>query len=71
MDGDIEIAAVNIVYEETLFLFELNSNNKLTLLQTYGDINNNYLLTLCFVNNVLSKLYEKKMKVIKIIIILF
>ena len=67
MDGDIEIAAVNIVYEETLFLFELNSNNKLTLLQTYGDINNNYLLALCFINNDLSKLYTKKMKVIVII----
>ena len=60
MDGDIEISAVNIVYEATLFFFELNSNNEVTLLQTYGNINNNYLLTLCFVNNDHFKVvYEK------------
>ena len=44
--GDIEIAAGHIVYAATLLLLELNSKNELTLLQTYGNINNNikYLL---------------------------
>ena len=30
--GDIEIVAVNTIYDATLFLFELSSNNELTLL---------------------------------------
>ena len=60
MDGDLEIAAVNIVYEATLFLLELNSKSELSLLQAYGDINNIYLLTLCFVNDDhFNVVYEK------------
>jgi len=50
---DIEITTVNIIYDATSFLLELNFNNEVTLLQIYSYINktSKYLLALLLINN--------------------
>jgi len=51
--GDLEISVIHKIFNAVLFLFEINYNNELILLQINGDINNNIsiILTLCFINN--------------------
>ena len=50
--GDLEISVIHKIFDSVLFLFEINYNNELHLLQINGDINNNsIILTLCFINN--------------------
>ena len=49
--GDLEISVLHKIYNSVLFLFEMNYNNELHLLQINGDNNNSIILTLCFINN--------------------
>ena len=49
--GDLEISVLHKIYNSILFLFELNYNNELHLLQINLDNNNSIILTLCFINN--------------------
>ena len=63
--GDIEISVIHIIYDCILYLFEIDNNFKIQLINIYGedtDINKK-LLNLCFVNNNhFVVLYEKNRK---------
>jgi len=51
--GDIEISVVYIIYDCILFLFEIDNNFKIQLINIYGEDTDKKkkLLDLCFVNN--------------------
>ena len=51
--GDLEISVIHIIYDCILYLFEINNNFELHLINIYGndDTNDKILLNLCFVNN--------------------
>ena len=51
--GDIEISVVHIIYDCILYLFEIDNNFILHLINIYGDDTdiNKRILNLCFVNN--------------------
>ena len=60
MDGDLEISVCSVIYNFNLLLFGISFNNNLSLINKYGDINDNkILLALCYVNqNHFKVLYE-------------
>ena len=51
--GDLEISVVHLIYDCIVYIFELYFNNKIRLINIYGDINNTdkNIINLCFVNN--------------------
>ena len=51
--GDLEISALINVYDIIIFVFEINNENELILMNRYGNIENNnkILLTLCYIDN--------------------
>lgn len=51
MDEGLEISVIHKIFNAILFLFILNNNNELHLLQINININNCIILALCFLNN--------------------
>ena len=63
--GDLEISALINVYDIIIFVFEINNENKLILMNRYGDIENNnkIFLSLSYIfNNHFQVIYEKNEK---------
>ena len=63
--GDLEISALINVYNIIIFEFEIYNENKLILMNRYGDIENNnkILLSLSYIfNNHFQVIYEKNEK---------
>ena len=63
--GDLEISSLINVYNIIIFEFEIYNENKLVLMNRYGNIesNNKILLTLCYIfNNHFQVIYEKNEK---------
>ena len=51
--GELEIIALSNIYNANIFVFKINNNNELCIINQYGNINinNRILLTLCYINN--------------------
>ena len=62
---DLEISVVHLIYDFFVYIFELNNNEELRLININGEVNNmeKNIVNLCLVNNNhYTVLYESNVK---------